>query len=307
MDVVAGPWATRPASRLVVLLSSERSGSTLLRVMLGAHSRVVAPQELFLLRYPEFDSWRRQKSVAIESLVELFFLLGRPLAEPDIDARCRGRSSVDVYRWLFEQLPPRTYLLDKTPAYTNDMATLMRSATLAPFYIWLIRHPLGVIDSHVRLKATARHRPLSRRVLDPVRDVVERWTSGMSALARERETKWVVQNLNVRNFLRQIPSDQQSVVYFEELVRAPAAVLSALCSTIGIATEPAMLLPDTQQVMNPQLGDPTFHLHERIDPAPTESWMQRYDESQLRAETQRLMRQIGVSSRRSRHSPSFAA
>ena len=39
----------RPA--LVVILSTERSGSTLLSVMLGAHAQILAPPELHLLRY----------------------------------------------------------------------------------------------------------------------------------------------------------------------------------------------------------------------------------------------------------------
>jgi LPS sulfotransferase NodH len=92
----ATPWAARSTSRLVVLLSSERSGSTLLRVMLGAHTRICAPQELFLLRYPTFDAWRAQKPDAMESVMELCFLLGQPRTEADIEAACRGRAIADV-------------------------------------------------------------------------------------------------------------------------------------------------------------------------------------------------------------------
>jgi hypothetical protein len=303
-----GPWAARAGSRLIVLLSSERSGSTLLRVMLGEHSRIVAPQELFLLRYPDFHAWRAQKPVAIESIVELFFLLGRPLTEADVDAACQGRSIVAVYQWLFDHLPPGAFLLDKTPAYTNDSATLTRSAALRPFYIWLIRHPLGVIDSHVRLKTKERQRrPLPRRALDPLRDVVERWSSGMPAVARERETKWVQQNLNVRNFLRHVPPEQQAAVHFEDLVHDPGAAVRTLCTAIGIELELGMAQPETRQVMNPALGDPNFHLHGGIDASPAESWQARYHEGQLRIETLQLMHQLGVLSPRLRHSTVHAA
>src|SRR5215510_2507567 len=101
-----GPWAALPQARLIIVLSSERSGSTLLRVMLGGHSHIVAPQELFLLRYPDFESWRQRKPVAMESLIELLDLLGRPMNEAAIESACRGLSTAEVYRWVFGFLPP---------------------------------------------------------------------------------------------------------------------------------------------------------------------------------------------------------
>jgi hypothetical protein len=302
MQTNSATWAAQPDSRLIVILSSERSGSTLLRVMLGEHSRIVAPQEMFLLRYPDFETWRARKPVAMESLLEFFFLIGQPSTEGSVDASYRGYSTVEVYRKLFDNLATGMFLLDKTPAYANDTATLTRSAALSPFYIWLIRHPLGVIDSHVRLKSKQRNnRPLPRRVLQPLRDVVERWTGGLGALARERETKWLVQNMNVRNFLRHVPSTHQAVLHFEDLVRSPEAIIRGLCNTIGIEAEPQMVRPETRQVMNPNLGDPNFYLHSGIDAQVAESWSARYDEAQLQVETLQLMHQIGIPSRRPRH------
>src|SRR5437899_710828 len=49
--------------RLILILSSERSGSTLTRVILGENSRIVAPQEVFLMRYPDYPVDRVAKSV----------------------------------------------------------------------------------------------------------------------------------------------------------------------------------------------------------------------------------------------------
>lgn len=294
-------WAARPTSRLIVVLSSERSGSTLLRVMLGAHSRIVAPQELFLLRYADFETWRARKPVAMESLVELFSLLGRPMDTAAISVGCAGRSTPGVYEWVFEFVPRGLFVLDKTPAYANDATTLTRSAALSPFYTWLIRHPLGVIDSHVRLKMKERHRrPLPKRVLRPLRDAVEEWTDGMSALARTREAKWILQNGNIRNFLRDVPASQQAVVHFEQLVRAPESVVQKLCAAIGIEPEAGMVKPKTRQVMNPNLGDPNFHLHGKIDAQPAESWAERYAEAQLRPEARELIEQLGIAKARAR-------
>ena len=87
----------------------------------------------------------------------MFDLLGQPKDVAAIDEACRGMDILDVYRWLFGFLRPDQFLLDKTPAYANDGDTLRRSRPLKPHYIWLIRHPLGVIESHVRLKFRERH------------------------------------------------------------------------------------------------------------------------------------------------------
>jgi hypothetical protein len=285
--------------RLILILSSERSGSTLTRVVLGAHGRVVAPQEMFLMRYPDYRTFREQKAVAIESLVEYFDLLGQPKDAAAIDAACRGLEIRDVYRWLFSFLPPGHFLLDKTPAYANDGDTLRRSRPLRPFYIWLIRHPLGVIESHVRLKFRERHtkdlKGVGRTLQDFVVDKVVRTANGMLPVARGREVKWVLQQTIIREFLATVPDDEKIVIKFEHLVRDPEPVVGRLCDALGIAVEPKMLEAcGARKVMNTSLGDPNFHLHDRIEAKTADTWKQVFEEKQLTLETRRLMDAIGV-------------
>src|SRR4051794_27917903 len=107
-------WADRDDARLLLILSSERSGSTLLRFLLGEHSRLISPQELFVRRYPDFAAGRGRKPVAMESVLEYFRLIGKPTSAAAIEAACRGRSAVQVYEWMLGQLPPRGILIDKT-------------------------------------------------------------------------------------------------------------------------------------------------------------------------------------------------
>ena len=285
--------------RLILILSSERSGSTLTRVVLGAHSRVVAPQEMFLMRYPDFRTFRAQKAVAIESLVEFFDLIGQPKDEAAIDAACRNLSILDVYRWLFGFLPDGDFLLDKTPAYANDGDTLRRSRPLAPFYIWLIRHPLGVIESHVRLKLRERHtkdlRGIGRTLHDYVVEQVAKTAKGMLPVAHGREVKWVLQQTIIREFLATVPDEQKVIIKFEHLVRDPEPVVERLCKVLGIAVEPAMLEAcGARKVMNTSLGDPNFHTHDRIEAKTADTWRECFTEEQLTRETRRLMDGIGV-------------
>ena len=285
--------------RLILILSSERSGSTLTRVVLGANSRIVSPQEMFLMRYPTYRDVRDQKTVAIESVVELFDLLGQPKDVAVIDEACHGMDILDVYRWLFGFLPPDHFLLDKTPAYANDGDTLRRSRPLQPFYIWLIRHPLGVIESHVRLKFRERHtkdlKGIGRTLQDFVVDHVAKTANGMLPVARGREVKWVLQQTIIREFLATIPEEQKVVIKFEHLVRDPEPVVTRLCAALGITVEPAMLEAcGARKVMNTSLGDPNFHKHDRIESKTADTWRQFFREKQLTLETRRLMDAIGV-------------
>jgi LPS sulfotransferase NodH len=285
--------------RLILILSSERSGSTLTRVVLGANSRIVSPQEMFLMRYPDYRTFRAEKGVAIESVTEFFDLIGQPKDTAAIDAACRDLAMADVYRWLFGFLRPDQFLLDKTPAYANDGDTLRRSQALQPFYIWLIRHPLGVIESHVRLKFRERHtkdlKGIGRRLQDFVVDQVVRTENGMLPVARGREVKWVLQQTVIREFLASVPERQKVIIKFEHLVRNPEPVVERLCEALGVAVEPAMLEAcGARKVMNTSLGDPNFHLHDRIEAKTADTWRQVFEEKQLTVETRRLMDAIGV-------------
>jgi uncharacterized membrane protein YGL010W len=287
-------------ARLVLILSSERSGSTLTRVILGAHSRIVAPQELFLMRYPDYQSWRREKPVAIESLVELFHLVGKPKATAEIDAACKDLSTPQVYSWILSFLAPGTFLLDKTPAYANEGETLRRSLVLAPFYIWLIRHPLGVIESHVRIKREERlaaggWKALRRRFRNALSRLAARFNKGMTPLAHQRETKWVVQQTVIREFLATVPAGQQTKIRFEQLVANPDEVVERLCATVGIPVEAPMLdVIGERRRMNIHLGDPNFHKHTRIEPKMADGWRAHYSEDSLTLETRRLMDALGM-------------
>src|SRR5437016_9525671 len=115
---------TAPSERrLVVVLSSERSGSTLTRVMLGEHSRMVAPQEMFLMRYSDYRAFRNDVPVAIESLVEFFELIGQPRDAGAIDTAWSGMAARDVYRSLLRSIARGCYAVETEPASMNNGTT----------------------------------------------------------------------------------------------------------------------------------------------------------------------------------------
>jgi sulfotransferase family protein len=292
-------WADRADARLMLILSSERSGSTLLRFLLGEHSRLVSPQELFVLRYPDFSTWRARKGVAMESVLEYFRLLGQPTSAEAVEAACRGRSAVQVYEWMLGQLPPRAILVDKTPAYANEMAILQRSRPLAPFYVWLIRHPLGVIDSQVRLKRKLRHRKTAQtgplgKLRATAGEVVRQVRQHDEQVARRRETKWAAQNRNIAIFLHNVAPEQQCTIYFEDLVRHPEREIARFCAASGLEREAQVGTLGAAPEMNPHLGDPNFHQHRQVDAEMADDWLARFPEGWLRPETLALMAELDV-------------
>jgi len=263
--------------------------------MLGRHRSVVSPSELFLMRYPDYDTWRRLKPPAIESVVELFKIVGKPRAAEEIDATCRGKSTVDVYRWLLAALSPGAVLIDKTPAYANSFETLDRSLALDPYYVWLIRHPLAIIESHVRIK---QPRGIKGRLRAAVRSLTGSGSAGMGTLARLRETKWLLQQTNIHNFFAGLPDGQKFTLHFEDLVANPEGMLRPLCAGMGLEFDAAMLDAGDhrRRKMHPDLGDPNFHHHDRVEREKATAWQEKFDESELGFETRSLMRVIGVRS-----------
>ncbi|WP_219470510.1 sulfotransferase family protein [Nonomuraea rhizosphaerae] len=124
-----------PADRLlsepVFILSPVRSGSTLLRAMLDAHSLMHAPHELHVRR--------------------LGVRFGTPLAERAMDAL--GHNQADLEHLLWDRVLHRELvrsgkriIVDKTPA--NAFA-YQRIATCWPDarFVFLLRHPASIASS----------------------------------------------------------------------------------------------------------------------------------------------------------------
>lgn len=288
--------------RLVLVLSPERSGSTLLATMLGAHSRVVAPPELFLFRYPTFDTWRREKRAALASVKWLMRHLGEPADEPAIRARFQGLATTDVYRWILARMGGGQVLVDKTPAHARDRAILERAETLAPHYLWLTRHPLGVANSWIERRRSRRWRRLGRlgtavaQRLDGARDGFGRWLCDRldrdavdAALAR-----WRLANETVADFLERIPPERRFHATYEELVRSPEPTLEGIAAWLGIECETAMLEPwkHLPDALTAGIGDERIRSQRAIQADRADSWRHRLDEVRLDAHTRSVMERL---------------
>ncbi|HRC87853.1 MAG TPA: sulfotransferase, partial [Thermoanaerobaculia bacterium] len=280
---------------LVFVLAPPRSGSTLLRVMLGGHPHLFAPPELDLLSFADmaerraafsgrFAFWREGLARA------LMELLGEEAAvvEARLEALEEAAEPVaEVYRWLARVSAPRR-LVDKTPAYTLDLAILerMEAEFRQPRYLRLLRHPAAVARSfeEAKLDQTFFRQP------QPY------------GARRLGELVWVLAQRNIERFLAGVPPGRQLTVRFEELVKRPREVMEEVAGFLGLAFDEGMLEPyedkktrmtDGIHPLSKMLGDVKFHQHAGIDPEAAERWRAEAASGRLSAITWREAARLG--------------
>ncbi|CAM2069763.1 Sulfotransferase [Sulfidibacter corallicola] len=252
----------------VFVLCSPRCGSTLLRVMLAGHPGLFAPPELHLLPYrtmaerantpgmSEFMGLGLVKALTVLSDTSM------KTAQKELRAWERDdRSIPDVYHALTTAAAPRM-LVDKTPTYAEHLEHLERAGAWFPKarFIHLIRHPLAVMDSIMRLN----RKPMVRDFV--FRGEVDSW--------RAAETIWVRHNRNSARFLATVAPDRQTTIRYEDLVTRPEAMMRAVCEMLGLTFDRGMLDPYQPGRMTEgiAIGDVNFRNHKGVDPALAEAW-----------------------------------
>ncbi len=267
----------------VFVLSPPRSGSTLMRVMLGGHPRLFAPPELELLSFntlaerreafaDRFSFWREGTIRAVMEIKRCDADAATWLME-----RCEEQqlTTKQFYALLQSWLGQRL-LVDKTPSYALDIEVLRRAESdfADTRFIHLIRHPYAMIRSFVnaRLEQVFFRHPhnFSRREL--------------------AELIWIVSQTNILQFLETVPAERQLQVHFEELVSDPERVLRGICEFLRIKYVSEMATPyqgssqrmtDGIHPLSKMLGDVKFHEHKDVDAGIADRWRQELEADDL--------------------------
>ncbi|HYG61612.1 MAG TPA: amino acid adenylation domain-containing protein, partial [Thermoanaerobaculia bacterium] len=290
---LAARGAKNPPALFV--LAPPRSGTTLLRVMLGGHPRLFAPPELELLGFPTMADRRAafagRDSFWLEGLLRALKEM-RGGSPEEVRAWAeeherRGTPTLDLYALLQEELAGR-WLVDKTPSYALDPAVLRRAEEgfTAARYLHLVRHPCGMIRSFEEARLDQiffrRAHPFTRRQL--------------------AELIWVVSHQNILSFLADVPADRQHTVRFEELLAAPERVLGGVCDFLGLEYHPDMARPyeggsarmtDGLHAASRMLGDVKFHQHSGVDAEVAERWRDGLREADLGSPARRVAAALG--------------
>jgi hypothetical protein len=211
-------------SRLVVVGGCGRSGTTLLRRMLGASRRLVdGPESYLLLPVP----------LRTDSLEERYSLQPGRLRGLDVTNRW---SFVEAFQRLVTGGKENVYWLDKTSRNVHCFKHVAERFPEAAF-VHLVRDPRDVVLSlrtHPMLSRTwGRPRPTGWS--QPWEACIDRWTLAVSDATSAANS---IELITVR---------------YEDLVAEPRTALKSLCESLQIEFEESMVAP----------GDRKSHPNER--------------------------------------------
>jgi hypothetical protein len=205
--------------RLVLLIGSPRSGSTLTARMLGAHSAIYAPAETHLLTplahlgyYASVEKAPYDPIITQQAARELVAAL--PGGEEDYLAALRAMTDA-----LYERLLAAgggELLLEKTPAYALVLDFVAKLYPKAR-YLVLTRHPLAIWSSFVDSFFDGDH-----EVAHAWNPLLERYVPAIARFLREKP----VPLLHLR---------------YEELVREPEREMRRASAFLGVEFEDAMV------------------------------------------------------------------
>jgi len=284
-NVAVGPTKN---PRAIFILSPPRSGSTLLRVLLGGHPGLFSPPELELLRFGTIkeraNEFSGPLSFYLEGLVRALMELNRWSVEQATERvkqlEADGCSAQQMFQHLQEMAGGRI-LVDKTPSYSLDINALMRIEQMfeRPLYIHLYRHPCGMIRSFVNAH------------LD---QIFFRHDHSFEAPALG-ELIWNRSHQNILNTLHNIPSTRKISVNFEALTRQTRHELERVCEFLDLPFDQRMLdlysdssdrMTDGVRRESRMIGDVRFHQHKKIEENVGSAWQDEMRFEELSEETQ---------------------
>ncbi len=202
--------------RLVFVIGSPRSGTTLLTRMLGGHSKILdGPEAHLITPLAHLGYFERVREAPYDPIVAergvREFVKRLPGQDADYMDACRAYTD-HLYRRLLEAEPGKELLIDKTPAYALVLPFLAQLYPRAR-YVVLTRNPLAIFASVANsffdgdFEVANRHNPILDRYVP--------------AIAR---------------FLREAPCPLIQV-HYEQLVADPERELGAIFDFLGVARE----------------------------------------------------------------------
>jgi hypothetical protein len=213
------------ALRVVAVLGTSFSGSTLLNLILGAHSQIYAGGEMIGLLL------HRHKALSGSCTS-----CGLDCEYWSDDAR-GGVQKDNIYR-LTERIFGKSIIVDtsKSVDWFNEILHSGENVEVRPIYVLMVKHPIRYLASCMINIGTAQPIPRRRTLLSRLssahdrKAVLEQWISELSQY--------------YESFLLNLPRDLGGaafhVVHYEKLVDNPRRAVSPLLETLGLQYEPQL-------------------------------------------------------------------
>ncbi|MFK3873980.1 amino acid adenylation domain-containing protein, partial [Pseudoalteromonas rhizosphaerae] len=277
------------------ILSPHRSGSTLLRVMLGGSDDIFAPPELELLGFETLGE--REKAFSgkrsflregtLEAVKQIHGVTSADAESMHANFECQNMPVDEFYQSLHEWIDGRI-LVDKSPSYAYHTNYMHNAEQLfdQPHYIHLVRHPNAMIASY-------------KEAMFGQLGFLKDSDFSDEELA---QVIWREANENIMSFLADIPQERKTVIHYEDLVKSPEKEIRKVCDFLNIAYNERMISPYeksqnrmTQGVYSESrmLGDVKFHNFSKIEASRAHSWRSTLSDQNLAPSTQHLAEKLG--------------
>ena len=201
--------------RMLFVISSPRSGSTMLERMLESHSMIKGgPESHLLTPLAHLGVWAKVDKAPYDHVLaaasQKLFVDGLPNKDQDYWAACRAYC--DVLYGRFMEGSGKSICLDKTPAYgliLPFMAKVFPDST----YVALTRHPLATFSSYANSFFDGDYQTAQN--FNPI---LNRYVPAMAAFLRQKEVPFI----HVR---------------YEDLVKDPETGMGKIYEHIGVPFE----------------------------------------------------------------------
>ena len=239
---------------MVFVISSPRSGSTMLERMLESHSQILGGPEPHLLTplahlgvWDKVDKAPYDHVLAAESQ-KLF--IGK-LADGEADYWRACRAYCDTIYGSYLSTSDKTVVLDKTPAYALVLPFMQKVFPDAKFIV-LTRHPLATFSSFANSFFDGDY-----RVAQEYNPLLNRYVPAIAAFLRQDEVPFI-----------HVP--------YESLVQDPEGWMQKIYEYIGVEHEPDTVNygGTTKGGTKEGLGDPLgVQQHDRPSTASLDKWV----------------------------------
>lgn len=224
------------------IIGNPRSGTTLLRLMLTNHSRIVVPPEcgFAVWLYPKFSNWderarhepdlipRFAQQVAASRKFETWNLSEDEVRSTLLQARPRDYAeAVDAVYRLYARSIDREIDTwgDKNNFYLEHIA-LIRELFPSCRFVHIVRDGRDVACSYRELTARLIHSKYSPDLPADISEIAEEWTSNLETIRRS---------------LNAVETDAVHELRYEDLIRNPEDALRELCAFLGQSFDAGML------------------------------------------------------------------